>query len=64
LTKFFLKLKIKTKTRRSSVDLIKISDEDFPKISKRFELNILPRSQKDFGTKLLEDFPKKINEDL
>ena len=62
--KIFLKLKIKKKTRRSSVDLKKISDEDLSKISKRFELKIFQRSQKDFRKKLLEDLPKKINVDL
>ncbi len=62
--KFFFKLKIKKKTRRFSVDLKKISDEDLLKISKRFELKILQRSQKDFMKKLAEDLPKEINEDL
>ena len=63
LTNFF-KTKNKKKPRRYSVDLKKISDEDLPKISKRFELKIFQRSQKDFGNKLLEDLPKKINVDI
>jgi hypothetical protein len=47
--KFFFKLKIKKNTRRSSVDLKKISDEDLLKISKRFELKIFQRSPKDLS---------------
>ena len=49
LPEFFSKLKIKTKIRRSSVDLKKIFDEDLPKISKRFEPKILRRYQNDFN---------------
>ena len=43
LFKIFLKLKIKTETKRSSIDLKKILNEDLTKISKRFELNIFQR---------------------
>ena len=60
----FLKLKIKTKTRRSLEDLKKISDEDLTNISKRFEPKIFQISQNDFRKKLLEELLKKNNVDL
>jgi hypothetical protein len=50
-------------TKRSSGDLKQILNEDLPKISKRYELKIFQRFQKDFR-KLLENLPKKINVDL
>ena len=56
--KFFFKLKIKKKTRRFSVDLKKISDEDLLKISKRFELKILQRSPKDLSWRSFKDLKK------
>ena len=56
--KFFFKIKIKKKTRRFSVDLKKISDEDLLKISKRFELKIFQRSPKDLSWRSFKDLKK------
>ena len=39
-------------------------NEDLTKFSKRFELKIFQRSQKDFKNKLFEDILKKINVDF
>ncbi len=76
LTESFSKPKIKTKTRRSSVDLKKIFDEELPNFLKRFgpkvlqryqndfKLKISQRSQRDLGKKRYEDVLKKINVDL
>ena len=64
ISKFVQKLKIQTKTKRSTVDLKNISNEDLSKTSIRFELNIFQRSSKDFRKKLIGDVLKKINVDL
>ena len=53
--RIFSKLKIKTKTRRSSLVIKNIFTEDLPKISKRFEPKILRRYQNDFNWRSLKD---------
>ena len=56
--RIFFKLKVKKKTRRSSVDLKKILVEDLPKISKRLELKIFQRSPKGLSLRSFKDLKK------